>query len=95
MIVWKGRLCGSKPVQIGRIQREQLPPVLQAEAQTVGHIARAKGGEIALDQRDHVAFAVGRRKVDRVGPALEPARRDLLGRPLGVDQLGPFAGVIF
>ena len=45
-------------IEIGRIEREQLAAVLQAESQAVRHKTRAPSVVNALNERDHIAVFV-------------------------------------
>ena len=53
-------------VQVTRIQREDLTPVLQSKAQAVRRHLRAEAVVGALDERDHIAVFVGGCEVNRI-----------------------------
>ena len=58
-------LAGGQAVGVLGLQREVVAPVVQANAGARHHHARAKTHVIALDERDHVALAVGSAQVHR------------------------------
>ena len=68
-------------------------PVVQGDAGVAGHHPRAEGGGEAVDERHHVAVAVGDREVARVRLVLgDPGPRGLPS-PGGVDEGAPVGGV--
>ena len=74
----EGTLVRLELVEVARVEGEELAAILEAEAQAVRDVAGAPAVIDALDQRDHVAFAVGGGQVGRVGGTLEPAGCDLV-----------------
>ena len=82
-------------VEIGRIEREQLTAILQAESKSVRHKTRTPSIVNALNERDHIAFLVRGRQIYRIRGAFEPARLDVLSGPLGIDKFYTLGGVVF
>ena len=75
MIVWNGRLCGSRRLACDSVEGEQAAAVLEREAEVARDVVRAEPVEVALDQADAVAVLVDDRHVDRVGLAGLARRR--------------------
>ncbi len=76
MIVCSGRLRGASTFGCAAIEREQRAAILQRKSGALGDDARSEAGEVALDERHHVAVAIGRaeiRRVARVHAAATPA----------------------
>ncbi len=77
MIVWNGRLCGSRRLRCVVVEGEQRAAVLQREAQVARHDAGAEAEVVALDQRAAVAVLVD----DATGRSCR--RAPASGRPAG------------
>ena len=74
------------PVGTCRVGAEPEAPVLQANAERGLHAARAKAGEVALDEAHHHAVLVGRCEVD--GAALDRVARPKILRLVHADESG-------
>ena len=66
-----------KRIGMRRVEREQPAAVLQREARAVGHEAGSEVGEVALDERDHVAGSIDDAQIGGVAAVRgQRARRD-------------------
>ena len=79
-------LAGRQRIPVSRLEAETGAAVLEHDAGVAAADARAEAGCEALDERDEVAFAVGRAEVDGVA---RPARRRRLERALADERRAP------
>jgi len=77
-----------------RVHREQPATALQHEARTVGHQAGSEVGEVALNERDHVAGSIDHAQTGRVAAVCgQRARRNFGIGVRGIDLAESLCGV--
>src|SRR3546814_10826157 len=70
------------------LQTEQLPAVLEHEAQPVGNQPRPHAAEVRLDHRHHHPVLVGAAEIGCIAVARCLSRMDGGEQAVGTDQLG-------